>query len=516
MKHIVAFFSLVCIAFLFISPLEAKTKREEAQDLMKKMAKSRDAKVRADAAWSLGQMGAIDAVPALMVALEDKNKSVRANAAGSLWNLGEVSKPAMPALRKALEDPFPLVISNSAGALVMLGVPKSELAPAYKRLLTEKKCVYRISGMKGLLSQVPPSDLFHDALECSRDDELDNRFKAGDVLRALMDEKDRTMIPLILEALKDSVDKNITDLVLAIVRYKPPVTEAVPILEKYLVASDPETRRIAAVGLGRLKENSLPALPSLVKVLESDTDKDVRAAAAEAIGGIGKKAKEAVPNLIHAAQGDKWPKVRKASIQALGSMGEEAREAIPVLAKALKDPDMHTRNSARNALNRVDPGNKAAKAAVSRKPPARRTPARTGVSLFADVNKLAETLRGKVPVVYELIIYENFAMATAPEPSSSNGYGTFTYRNGAVSGPDDGRSLCKEPFRISDADFSIIPRLVKEAPGLAEIPNGSITYVSLGRGVFCKKVGWRIYVKDGSKYSIIEFRLDGKLKGVTP
>ncbi len=88
MKHIVVFFSLVCIAFLFISPLEAKTKREQAQGLMQKMAKSRDEKVRADAAWSLGQMGAIDAVPALMVALEDKNKSVRANAAGSLWNLG--------------------------------------------------------------------------------------------------------------------------------------------------------------------------------------------------------------------------------------------------------------------------------------------------------------------------------------------------------------------------------------------------------------------------------------------
>jgi len=100
--------------FLFISPLMAKTKREEAQGLMKKLAKSQDDSVRASAAWRLGQMGATDAVPSLIAALEDKSKSVRANAAGSLWNLGEVSKPAMPALKKALMDPYAGVVGNEA------------------------------------------------------------------------------------------------------------------------------------------------------------------------------------------------------------------------------------------------------------------------------------------------------------------------------------------------------------------------------------------------------------------
>ena len=177
---------------------------------------------------------------------------------------------------------------------------------------------------------------------------------------------------------------------------------------------------------------------------------------------------------------------------------------------------MHIRNSARNALNHVDPGNKATVVAASSKQPTRRTPAKSGASLFADVKDLAKTLGAKVPVVYELIIYENFAMATAPESSSRNGYGTFTYRNGAVSGPDDGRSSCKETFRIKDADFSIMPRLVKEAPGHAKMPDGSISLVSLGRGVFCKKVGWYIYVKDGSKMSYVQFTLDGKMVRVTP
>ncbi len=514
MRRIITLLSLVCITLLFISPLAAKTKREEAQDLMKELAKSRDDSIRADAAWRLGQMGATDAVPSLIAALEDEYASVRANAAASLWNLGEVSKPAMPALKKALTDPYAGVVANAAGALVKLGVPKTKLAPAYKRLLLEKQCRFRIHGLKGLMGQVPPTELFNDALECSRDDDLDNRFAAGDVLRELMDVNNRTMIPLILEALKKSGDDHVTDLVLAIVRFKPHVTEAVPILEKLLSSPVPDTRRVAALGLGSMKETALDTLPSLVKLLTSDTDAEVREAAAEAIGDIGKKAKEAVPALIRAAKGDQWPKVRKAAIQALGEMGEEARDAIPVLREALKDPDVFIRTSARNALFRVDPKNKA-KVAV-KAPRTKTLPAAAGSNLFEDVTGLAKTLAGKLPEAVELNIYDNFAIATAPEPSSRRGYGRYTYRNGTVTGPDDGHATCKETFRFADIDFSIMPRLVKKAPALAKKPNGTISYVSLGRGVFCKKVGWRIYVKDGSKFSIVEFTLNGKLNGITP
>jgi len=515
MKHSVTFVIIICLVFLGLTPVGAKTKREEAQDLMQEMATSRDAEVRAQAAWQLGQMGATDAVPALTAALEDVNRSVRANAAASLWNLGDVAKPAMPALKKALNDPYAGVVSNAAGALVRLGVPRSELVPAYKRLLLEKKCRFRIAGLKGLLGQVPPADLFQDALQCSRDEDLDNRFAAGDVLRELMDKDNRAMIPLILAALKDSGDKNITDLVLAIVQYKPPVPEAVPILEQYLGAPDPDTRRIAAEGLGRLKETSLDALPSLIRLLEADPDADVRKAAATAIGEMGGKAKEAVPVLIRSVKDDKWPKVRQAAIQALGAMGEASRAAIPVLNEALKDSDNFIRNAARNALFRVDSENRAKTADASGPPPDGKAAAKAGSSLFEDAGALRETLVARVPEAVELVIYEDFAIATAPEPTSRTGYGRFTYRSGTVTGPDDGQANCKETFRIGSADFSILPRLVKEAPDLAEMPDGTISHVILGRSVFCKEVGWHIYVREGSKYSFVEFNLAGKMQKVT-
>jgi HEAT repeat protein len=514
MRRILTLLSVAYLALVLCSPLAAKTKREEAQDLMKKMATSRDAGVRSDAAWRLGRMGATDAVPALIQALDDEASSVRANAAASLWNLGEVSKPAEPALRKALADPYAGVVANAAGALVVLGVPKTELAPAYRRLLQEEQCRFRIQGLKGLMDQVPPTELFADALECSRDEEIDYRFKAGDILRKLMDPKNRAMIPLILDALKESGDQNVSDLALAIVAFKPPVAEAVPVLEPLLRSANPANRQIVASSLGMLKEAALPALPTLVKLLESDPDPDVRKAAGKAIGDIGERAKDAVPSLIRSAQDDRWPKVRKAAIDALGQMQGAAGAAVPVLQAALTDPDQFIRISARNALARVDPQNRAVKDAGV--PPAKPPAAAGSSNLFEDAAGVGQTLAARIPEVVELIIYEDFAIATAPEPSSKNGYGQFTYRNSAITGPEDGNATCQKTFRIADVDFSVMPKLVKEAPGLLKMPNGSISLVSLGRGVFCKKVGWYVHVKDGSQSGYVEFSLDGKMQKVTP
>ena len=513
MRRLVTLLSLTCLVLLVISPLAAKTKREEAQDLMTELAKSRDDSVRANAAWQLGQMGATDAVPALILALEDRDSTVRANAAASLWNLGDVSKPAMPALRKSLVDSYAGVVSNAAGALVMLGVPKTELVPVYRRLLLEEKCRFRIHGIRGLMGQVPPTDLFRDALECSRDPDLDNKFAAGDLLRELLDTQNRTMIPLILDALKASGDINASDLALAIVKFKPHVAEAVPVLENLLRSANPVNRDVAAASLGLLKEKAVDAVPTLINILESDSDATVREAAAKAIGDIGESAKEAVPALIRAAKDDRWPKVRQAALQALGEMGEGAREAIPVLRAALNDPDAFIRTAARNALFRVDPQKKAAESVSAF--PAEMVSVTGSSNLFEDVTGLSKTFSDRFPEAVELIIYENFAIATAPEPSSSSSYGRFTYQSGSITGPDEGSATCEETFRFADVDFSVLPRLVSEAPGLAEKPNGSISHVILSRGVFCKDVGWFVYVTDGSKSSMVEFKLDGKLKRVT-
>src|SRR5262249_36301443 len=101
---------------------------EDAKKLEKTLANSRDSNERAEAAWNLGQMGATESVPALIAALErDSSAAVRANAAASLWHLGDASRSAIPALTKALEDSSGAVVGNAAGALIKLGTPKSKV-----------------------------------------------------------------------------------------------------------------------------------------------------------------------------------------------------------------------------------------------------------------------------------------------------------------------------------------------------------------------------------------------------
>src|SRR3954452_13290286 len=121
-------FSLLALLLVSVTAFAASNK--DAQKLEKTLARDRDASARAQAAWDLGQMGSTESVPVLITALEtDSSDAVRANAAASLWHLGEASRPAIPALTKALDDPSGSVVGNAAGALMKLGTPKSKLTP---------------------------------------------------------------------------------------------------------------------------------------------------------------------------------------------------------------------------------------------------------------------------------------------------------------------------------------------------------------------------------------------------
>ena len=109
-------------------------------------------------------------------------------------------------------------------------------------------------------------------------------------------------------------------------------------------------------------------------------------------------------------------------------------------------------------------------------------------SLFDDLSPLQAILPQQVPEAFELTIYDQFAMVTAPYADSKNGRGRFTYKGGAVTGPQDatGVQSCAKKIALSSVDFSLVPRLVKQAPGLLGAPSGKVTHVSLSGGVFCQ------------------------------
>jgi hypothetical protein len=61
----------------------------------------RNERVRAKAAWALGEFGCSEAVPALMIALDDKSEAVRGTVVASLEELDDTQ--AVPALAEALQ-----------------------------------------------------------------------------------------------------------------------------------------------------------------------------------------------------------------------------------------------------------------------------------------------------------------------------------------------------------------------------------------------------------------------------
>ena len=495
------------VVALIVSVAASAATPKEIQALEKTLARDRDASARAEAAWQLGQAGATESVPALIAALEnDSSAAVRSNAAASLWNLGEASRSAIPALTKALEDPSGSVVGNAAGALKKLGTPKSKLVPVYRGLLERDSCEDRVIALQALANEVPVGELFEAAWECSQPDQSsdsDVRSAAAESLRKIVGRRDKTLAPRILNLLGNLRGRDGSTLIRAIGAYDPPVKEAAPVLAKLLEARDESTSSAAASALGDMKTAALPVLDDLVKCLESHPQNKTREYAAEAIGEIGPRATAALPALIKAAQGDKWPAVRKTAVSAIGEMGTAAKEAIPMLRKQLESPDDWMRLAARNALFRVEPGKSQEVADIAD----RHQVEEKGI-LFDDLTQLAATLPGRLPEVYELIIYDKFAMATVPQSDSKTGRGKYTYKAGTVTGPEEASDDdCKKKASLSKVDFAIVPGLVKQAPGLLGAPSGKVTYVSLSAGIFCSAPHWTVYVDDAG---YVEFNLAGK------
>ena len=100
-------------------------------------------------------------------------------------------------------------------------------------------------------------------------------------------------------------------------------------------------------------------------------------------------------------------------------------------------------------------------------------------------------------------------MATVPQSDSPTGRGEYTYKAGTVTGPKEASDDdCKKKIALSKVDFSIVPKLVQQAPALLGSPSGKVSHVQLGPGIFCRSHGWLVYVTD---VGYVEFRLDGKV-----
>ena len=342
---------------LCVSPAMGESKREEAQKLMKKLAKSKDAEERLMAAERLGTIGATDAVQALAAALKDREPAVRAAAAASLWKLKEAAREAMPALKEALNDTDGAVLINAAGALRELDVVTTDILPAYQRALRDKDC--GVAVLAGLAAQeyLPAEDMLKVASTCRNHEDIEVRLRAGDLLRAASKSGGKTLVPSLLESLRRAQGANKADFARQLGQQKPPTPEIVSALTKLVPDPAPENRKAAIQSLRYMGAAAKEAVPAITERVTLDKDPEVRQYAAEALGDLAPHSVSAIPALIQALQKDTSPKVRAAACEGLQEHREAAKEAIPALHAALQDQDGFVRGAAQRALMRIEPKN---------------------------------------------------------------------------------------------------------------------------------------------------------------
>ncbi len=117
-----------------------------------------------------------------------------------------------------------------------------------------------------------------------------------------------------------------------------------------LRADEPRLRREAAVAIGALGPDALPAVPALIKSLQRGREED-QVNAAEALGRLGPTAAEATQPLFVALESSAW-KVRRAAARALGHL--QVRAAVPRLIQHLEsDPGRWVRRAAGESLGEI-------------------------------------------------------------------------------------------------------------------------------------------------------------------
>jgi HEAT repeat protein len=309
--------------------------------------RDRDAEVCRAAAAALAQIGP-PAVPALITALEDQETVVRRSAASVLGQIGPEAKEAMTALIDVLDDHDVEARRSAASALGQIGPEAQEAVPALIIVLRDQDAAVRRSAAAALGQIGPEAKQGIPALITAL---TDREAVVRNAAAAALGKIGSPAVPALITALKDQEAVVRGSAAFALGQVEPKAKEAVPVLITALTDQNTEVWRPVASALGQIGPEAKEAVPALMVALK-DRDEAVRRPAAEALGKIGPAA---VPALINALK-DPDAAVRSSAVYALWQIGPDAKDAVPVLIVALKDQDPEVRSSVAAALRRIGAG----------------------------------------------------------------------------------------------------------------------------------------------------------------
>ncbi len=286
-------------------------------------------KVREAAAEAIGKIGptAAQAIPSLIVALEDSKLDVRSASAEALGKIGPTAVQAVPSLIVALENDYSDVQRKAVEALGKIGPDAAQAVPS-------------------LMTALGDSD----------------RFVRHEVAKALgkIGPAAAPAVPSLVTTLEDTYKPARLATVITLGKIGPDAALAVPHLITALNNSNHRLDTIEA--LGNIGSAASPAVPSLVKVgadnMDYWTDKKSKEAFEKALNNIGFAA---IPYLATVLV-DSDNNVRRLAVLTLKDIGSLA--AIPHLVTALADSNEYIRRDAKKALDEIDPTKKLRKPAL--------------------------------------------------------------------------------------------------------------------------------------------------------
>jgi len=308
----------------------------------------KDSPLRGGAALALRPMGpnAAGAVPALIGVLEDEPWDVRRTAIITLGEIGPKAAAAVPVLRRLMLDEN--VGYAAQWSLVRIGFGQEELVGRLTEALTDRdvgvrwRAALALKGMGTLAAGAAP------ALRHALDDEPGRlSVCAAEALLNIGAPADQ-VLPALVRAMesRDSLVRH--DAAWALGRLGPGAKTAIPLLLRALEDEDNEVQWAAAVALGQMGEG---AVDGLVQLLDHE-DPRVRQWAARALGETGPAAKSAAARQRRAVEEDTDKEVRATGVWAMGTVGGES--VIPALSAALEHEDPRVRVLACDGLRHLN------------------------------------------------------------------------------------------------------------------------------------------------------------------
>lgn len=307
-------------------------------------------------------------LPALHVALRDRDRGVRTSSAVALWRTTGETDKALPVLLEELEQlgfedaelieklhtgrPVPPVLVELVGMAERSDPARLALVAAMGH--DSERVRAGTAVVVGGMTQ-PPASLFAAPLALLTEDRSPTtRLQATVALRwlDLAAAQQEPVVRRLDELLEDRTGALRAQalVTLGVVGPRSGLVELGHVQES-LKDRDDLVRVRAAEALGRFGAKAGGAIPALQLALK-DRDAVVRRAAAASLAQVGA---EAVPALALALS-DRDSDVRKHVAVALGTVGPPARGALDALRAASRDADEEVATAARDAIGRITAG----------------------------------------------------------------------------------------------------------------------------------------------------------------